>query len=120
MSPVISNTHINRVKLRLVVQVGVANKELPKELRQAISSTLEDQWKKDLAAGGGKWFLEDILDWAEAKYSDLLCSVPALINRYDTGFSEIRYNIQEPVEEEEEVPPCVLHMVNGFIQVNKT
>jgi len=91
---------------------------------------LEEQWKKDLAAGGGKFFLEDILQWAEValkppsavtsrqglrvrlshclcppfqvKYNDLLCLEPEYIQRYDTGYSEIRYAIQEPPEDEEE------------------
>jgi len=77
---------------------------LPKKLRKAIADRLSEQWKRDLAAGGGAWFLEDILSWAEAKYSDLLSLVPeeGYINRYDTGYSEIRYAIQEPAEESED------------------
>lgn len=88
----------------LDVKVVIGNKELPKEVRKAISAKLEEHWKADLSAGGGAWFLEDIFAWAEAKYSDLLCLCPEFMDRYDTGYSEIRYTIKEPVEEEEEDP----------------
>ena len=105
------------------VAVQVRSPLLPKKLRKAIAETLEQQWKKDLAAGGGAWFLDDILSWAEAKYSDLLQLVPEYINRYDTGFSEIRYAIQEPQEEsEDEIDPeeqavsplCYAHLIRGL------
>ena len=67
------------------VAVQIKSDLLPKALRKAIAERLEGQWKQDLAAGGGKWFLEDILSWAEAKYSDLLQLVPEYVSRYDTG-----------------------------------
>jgi len=84
------------------VSVQVMNKLIPKPLKTAISEKLTAQWKADLTAGGGAWFLEDIFGWAEAKFVDLLCLCPELVDRYDTGYSELRYAIKEPAEEPEE------------------
>lgn len=83
---------------------------IPKALRARIGETVEEEWRKQLAAAGPvaertSWAMVPTLEWVESKFSSLLSLVPDLIEAYEgcdeAGASMRRYTIVAEKYDEE-------------------
>jgi len=112
--PEVTNWDVENMVVKLIIQgadkdelpvkVVAPNPALPKAVRRAIAEAVEAQWKEMLveAEEGSNWQLAAIFDWTKSKWVQLLGSLPEYIERYDTGFSELRFSVREPQESESE------------------
>lgn len=95
----IADSNVMLVRALLLHQIPMP---IPKALRMRISETVEEEWRKQLAAAGPvatrkSWAMIPTLEWVESKFSSLLSLVPDLIEAYegcdDAGASMRRYTI---------------------------
>jgi len=93
----------------LPMKVIAPNPALPKQLRQKIAGSVQSHWQELVMEDDSCWQMMSTLEWVEANYMQLLGCIPELVERYDTGFSELRFTIREAQDEssseEEEVDP---------------
>jgi len=84
----------------LPVSVQAPNPHLPRELRKQIAGVVEGEWKNMIVNDDSSWQMSNILNWVTDNWAQLVGSIPALVDRYDTGFSELRFAIHEPRQDE--------------------